>query len=248
MKDLFEIVPMLGYWDMNCKKFHDKELFDSHYHNFIVLSKIKLWYGTSFDNSQPALTNKSSKFQGKYILGIQCEYKNGITGEKKTTDMYCGTLNSNDIETGELELVDGDYIKKFYICYYDIISYIEFQTKKGKKLSFGEFDKNSAKTLQINNEEPAYMLQSFHGCYDEFGLRALGCSYMKRKNYYILNLFDVFRLRHKFKKEPNEKEKWSSEEEMKKLNIFEKAFLKVCLLPESLCFGVLQYCCDIQYV
>lgn len=237
MDNLFEIVPYLGYYHEKCEKFVDKSLFESQYQNYIKLSKVKLWYGTCCSDS-----DYPENISGFAILGIQCEYKNPINGEKKQTKGYCGKLSSNDIKTKDLELIDGDYINKFYICYNDIITYIKFITKKGKILELGHYDKACEKTILFNQDDTPHMIQSFQGYFNDYGLRALGCIHVKRKSYLFLNLIDVLRYRYLMKNNQKERDKWT-EDKIKLLNSQEKAFINLCLLPESQFYCVIKFCC-----
>ncbi len=237
MENLFEIIPYLGYYHEKCEKFVDKDLFESQYQNYIKLTKVKLWYGTCCRDS-----DYNENIFGRAILGIQSDYVNPLNGEKKQTKMYCGKLTSNDIITKDLELNDGDYITKFYICYNDIITYIKFITKKEKILEIGNYDKDCAKTISFNNDETPHMIQSFHGRFNDYGLRALGCVHVKRKNYFFLNLIDVFRYRHLMKNNQKERDKWT-EDKIKSLNTEEKAFINLCLLPDSQFYCVIKFCC-----
>ena len=241
MEKLFEIIPFLGYYHEQCKKFIDKDIFEPQFQNYIRLTKVKVWYGTVSPNINLSNGNRENIY-GKFILGIQCDYHNSITGEKKQTEMHCGSLHSIDIITKDIELNEGDYICKFYICYNDIISYIKFITKKEIIFEIGNYNKDCEKTISFNNDESPHMIQSFHGYYNEYGLRALGCIHIKRKNYFFLNLIDVFRYRHKLKNNKEEKEKWN-EDNITKLGYNEKAFIKLCLLPDSQFSIVIKYCC-----
>ena len=234
MENIFEITPFLGFYHEKCQKFVDKDIFESQFHKYIRVVKVKVWYGTC--------TGSGENINGKYILGIQCDYHNPVNGEKKQTEIHSGTLSSVDIITRELELVEGDYITKFNICYNDIISYIKLTNKKNKILELGNYDKNCEKTLKFNEDKKPNMIQCFHGFYNEYGLRALGFTHLKRQNYFFLNLIDVFRFRHKLKINEQEKEKWT-EEEIQKLNYDERAFIRLCLLPDSQFSCVIKFCC-----
>ena len=236
MEKIFETLPFLGYIHSQCTKFVDRELFEPKYQNYIRLTKVKIWFG------RPSPKIKGNDISNKYILGIQCDYHNSITGEKKQTKMNCGKIDSFDIITKDIELNEGDYITKFYICYNDIISYIKFITKKEIIFEIGQYDKDCEKTINFNIDEYPHMIHSFHGYYDECGLRALGCMNLKRKNYFFLNLIDIFRFRHIIKNNENEKKKWT-EDKIKNLNYLEKAFIKLCLLPDSQFSIVIKYCC-----
>ena len=237
MENIFEIIPFLGFYHQDCKKFVDKDIFESQYHKYIKLTKVKLWYGTC-----GYIKEGKENIQGQNILGIQCEYSDSITGKKKETEMHCGVLSGANINTKELVLNEGDYITKFYLCYNDIISYIKFITKKEKVLEMGNYDKDCEKTIAFNNDKYPHMIQSFHGYFNDYGLRALGCIHLKRKNYFFLNLIDVFRYRHLIKKDEKEKEKWT-EDKINNLKYEEKTFLKLCLLPDSPFSCVIKFCC-----
>jgi hypothetical protein len=238
MEKYFEVIPNLGFYHQRCTKFTDNSLFEEH-KNYIKLEKVKLWYGSV---SQKIKEDEKENISGRCILGIQCEYQNTISGEKKQTQMHCGSLTSNDISTSELELKEGDYISKFYICFNDVITYLKFITKKGKILEYGVFDKDCEKTISFNFDESVHMIHSFFGYYNEYGLRALGCNHLKRKNYFFFNLIDVFRYRYKLSQDQKEKDKWD-EKAISQLGYYEKAFLKLCLLPKAVFFSVIKYCC-----
>ena len=237
MDKFFEKIPFLGFYNSKCKKFVDIDIFESQYQKYIRLSKVKIWYGTSGEDP-----NYKENISGQYILGIQCDYQNPITGEKKQTKMNCGKLTSNDIITKEIELTEGDYICKFYLCYNDIISYIKFETKKGKYLEVGKYDKDCEKTILFNTDKVAHMIQSFHGYFNDYGLRSLGCVHLKRQNYFFLNLIDVFRYRYLIKNNQEERDKWTPEK-IQALNDNQKAFINLCLLPDSRFYCVIKFCC-----
>ena len=237
MEKLFETIPYLGFYHKQCTKFVDREIFKPQFQNYIRLIKVKMWYGTISDKIKG-----NEHISGKSILGIQCDYHNSITGEKKQAQMNCGSLNSFDIVVKDIELIDGDYITKFYICYNQVISYIKFITKKEKVFEIGQYNKDCEKTISFNNDETPHMIQSFQGYYNEYGLRALGCIHIKRQNYFFLNLIDVFRFRHLMKTNENERKNWT-EDKINNLNVSEKAFIKLCLLPDSQFSIVIKYCC-----
>ena len=236
MEKLFENTPNFGYYHQQCTKFDDLNIFDHQYQNFMKLSKVKLWYGST------KIDDNDESINGKFILGIQCDYHNPINGEKKETEMHCGSLKSNDIEILSLELNEGDYINKLYLCYNEVISYIKFESKKGKVLELGQYDKDCEKTIDFNTDKYSHMIHSFHGYFNKYGLRALGCVHLKRRNYFFLNLIDVFRFRHLLKIDITEREKWT-EEKIAKLGYEEKAFIRLCLLPDSQFSCVIKFCC-----
>lgn len=235
-KEVFEKTPYLGYYSQNFKKFIDEELFELIHRNYIKLKKVKLWYG----KSDESLNDKFGKIIGENILGIQCEYLNSITGEIKSTDMHCGKITGDNIITKVLDLSNNDYIKKFQICYNNIISYIRFETRFNQIFEVGKYNKNLSKTLKINSEAESYMLLSFYGYYNELGLRAIGCNYITKEKYIFLNFIDYFRYRHYLKKNDEEKEKWT-DDKINALTYFEKLFIRICLLPSALFFNIIKY-------
>ena len=232
-KDIFKKIPLLGFYHQKCNKFNDSSLFKVH-HNYIKLTKVKIWYGetpSNLDNEQ---------IHGKCVLGIECEYQNILTGEK-AVDRHCGNLSKSEFTTHELDLKEADYIYKFEICFNDVIRYLEFQTKNEKKLIAGIYDKDSAKTINLSSENNMNMIQYFFGYFNEFGLRALGCTYLNRNRYFFLMLVDYFRYRWILKNNEEEKNRWT-EQEIAKLGYFEKTSIKLCLLPKSLFFCVIKFC------
>lgn len=236
MEKLFENTPNYGYYHPQCTKFKDLNIFEQQFQNFMKLSKVKIWYGTI------KVDENDENILGKCVLGIQCEYHNPINGEKKESDMHCGSLKSNDIDIKTLELTEGDYIYQLYLCYNEVISYLKLETKRGKILEVGFYDKNCEKTIPFNFDKNSHMIHSFYGHFNKYGLRALGCVHLKRRNYFFLNLIDIFRFRHLLKVKSDEKEKWT-EEKISKLNYEEKAFIRVCLLPDSQFSCVIKFCC-----
>ena len=222
-EEIFESTPFLGFYDKTCKKFKDIELFDKAHRNYIKLRKVKLWH----ENNE--------------IKGIQCEYLDSISGETKSTDMYCGKISSENINTKVLDLTNNDYITKFIICYNKIITHVKFQTKFNQDFEVGKFNKDLSKTLKFNSENNTHMIMSFYGYYDDVGLRALGCNYIRRANFIMFFFVDYFRYRHILKLKNEEMEKWT-EEKVKGLTYYEQAFIRICLLPNSLFYNIISYC------
>ena len=225
MKDeeIFESTPFLGFYDKTCKKFKDIELFDKAHRNYIKLRKVKIWH------------------ERNIIIGIQLEYLNSISGETKITDMYCGKISGENINTKVLDLTNNDYITKFIICYNKIITYIKFQTKFNQNFEIGKFNKDLSKTLKFNLENNTHMIISFYGYYNDDGLRALGCNYIRRANFIMFFFVDYFRYRRTLKIKDEEMEKWT-EEKIKNLTFYEQAFIRICLLPNSLFYNIISYC------
>ena len=78
MENFFEVIPFLGFYHQNCKKFVDKDIFELQYYKYIRLTKVKIWYGSS-----SFIKEGNENISGKNILGIQCEYNDLITGKKR---------------------------------------------------------------------------------------------------------------------------------------------------------------------
>lgn len=230
-KNTFETSPFYGFISNEFTRFNDFDIFDKNINPFILLKKVKLWYGKyKVDGNE------------KSILGIQCEYKDIINGTTKRTDLHCGSLESDDIIVKELGFDDDDCFQEFHICFHNIIFYLKFISRKGKVLEIGEYDKDFEKTIGFINEIYPHIINYFYGYYDSQGLRALGCKHINRKNYLFFNLTGVFRLRHKLKLNIKEKEKWENEEKIKELDFGLQAVLKMCLLPDNQFFSVVKYC------
>ena len=234
-EEIFESTPFLGYYDKTCTKFKDIELFDKSHRNYIRLKKVKIWYG-DFGQS-----DYDDEIYEKNIIGIQCEYLDSISGETKSTDMYCGKISGEDINTKVLDLSNSDYITKFIICFNKIITYIKFQTKNNQIFEVGKFNKDLTKTLKFNLENNTHMIVSFFGYFNNVGLRALGCNYIKRANFIMFFFVDYFRYRRLLKLKDEEMEKWT-EEKIKTLTFYEQAFIRICLLPNSLFYKIISYC------
>ena len=236
MKDIFEKTPFLGFYNQNCKKFIDLDIFDIKNKNYIKLRKVKIWFG----NSDQDFNQINDTIQGKNILGIQCEYLNSINGEIKSTEMNCGKISDPNITTEILDLSNNDYITKFVVCYNNIITYIKLETKLNQKLEVGTYNKNLTKTLKMNSDKELHILISFYGYYNELGLRALGCNYVNRDNFILTNFIDYFRYKHYLKENGEEKEKWT-EDKIKSLTFDEQVFIRICLLPNALFFNIIKY-------
>ena len=109
-------------------------------------------------------------------------------------------------------------------------------------MEVGKYDKDCEKTILFNTDKVAHMIQSFHGYFNDYGLRSLGCVHLKRQNYFFLNLIDVFRYRYLIKNNQEERDKWTPEK-IQALNDNQKAFINLCLLPDSRFYCVIKFCC-----
>ena len=86
------------------------------------------------------------------------------------------------------------------------------------------------------------MIHSFVGYYNTYGLRALGCKYILKKDFILINLMGILRLRHIFKINEKEKEKWEDPKELNKLSTEMKAIAKLCQLPDAQFASVMKFC------
>ena len=223
--------PLYGVIPNNSKQFSDLEIFNNALAwKYVQLKKITIKLGT------PKINTKEN-IQFPIMLGMQCVYYNSSTGEIKSTE-HSAELLSDDIEIKNLELSDGDYFTKINMSINKYIFYFKIKTKKGKILEIGKLQEEYNKTINYKDEN--FMIQSFFGYYDNIGIRSLGCKYVNKKVHVFTSLLDLFRLRHIFKTNKNEKEKWSKS--LNKLNKRMKAVAKVCLLPDNQFTCVIQFC------
>ena len=226
--------PCFGYVPIEKIQFKDSELFGTEMWKYEILSKIKLWYGTPKSGDE--------NIKEKILLGIQCVYTDTMTGKKTTTEQHCGDITKEDIETKELELKENDFFNKFYICADRAVTYIKLVTKNGEMIEIGTEKEEDKKTVELNLEKDMQMIQCFFGYYNIYGLRALGCKYISKKNYILISLMGILRLRHLFKKNEEEKNKWNNTEELKKLNYKMQAVAKLCSLPDKPFSDVIKFC------
>ena len=161
---------------------------------------------------------------------------------KTTTEQHCGDLSKEDVETKELELKDNDYIKNVYLDFEGGVTHLKFVSKNGESIEVGVENDDTKKTIDINLEKTPHMLQTFFGYFNPYGLRALGFKYISKRDFILINLMGIFRLRHIFKINEEEKQKWDNPEELNKLDLKMKAVAKLCLLPDKTFSSVLQFC------
>lgn len=220
MEKKFINMPSIGIIFKEYKRFNDIECFKERQTLFSKLYKIKIWYGSiSKENS------------GKSILGIECEYKL-LDGKVIKGKSYKGQIGKDDVDTKELELKSNDFFYKGFINYDDYsITYIELESFKGEKIQMGS--KLSSTEKSFNAEGEPLVIQYVYGFYDENCIRALGFRYAPKIYILILNIIDILRVRHKFKTNIKEKEYWSNEDNLKKLNLVMKAVAKLALLSDS---------------
>ena len=235
MKDRYMSTITYGYIPKNKIHFKDNDLFVPEMWKYHILSKVKLWYGTPIEGDE--------NIKEKIVLGIQCVYHDTMSGKKTTTEKHCGDITKDDVETKELELKENDFFNKFYIDTDKAITHIKLVTKNGESIEIGEENEDYKRVVELNLSNEMQLIQSFFGYYNAYGLRALGCKYIKKKNFVLIRLMGILRLRHVFKTNKEEKEKWEKSEELNKLNEQMKTVAKLCALPDDKTFyEVIKFC------
>ena len=158
------------------KRFNDMKLFTGKSYLFTKLTKVKVWFGTP--------SERSDKYKGKVVLGIEAEYK--LLKDKSNRNV--GEVKSSDIVVKEIKIKDSsDFFTKLLLCVEDVITYIKFVTKKGNVLELGNFEQSISKEISLNNDNDSSIIQTLHGYYDNSGLRALGARYIQAKRFYFMN-------------------------------------------------------------
>ena len=227
----YKTTPMFGIIQLKERiRFNDCDLFKEELWKYAVLKNIKLWWGSP----QQKEISKT-----KTLLGIQCVYKNIITGEEKNSLIHSGKLSSSDITVKEIVLKTGEFFTKFNIAFDSEISYIKFETNLNSIIEFGDKGNKDMKTVKLN--QGINMVQCFIGYYNKNRILALQCKYISRKDFIIINIMDILRLRHHFNTNGKEKEKWSNKNLLNKLNPGIKIIAKLCLLPDNHFFCVIKY-------
>ena len=86
------------------------------------------------------------------------------------------------------------------------------------------------------------MIHSLVGIFNICGLRALGCKHIYIKDFLLIHLMGILRLRHIFKIDEKERKKWGDPEALNKLPLEMKAIAKLCALPDATFDVVMKYC------
>ena len=228
----YSTTPMYGVITMKEKiRFNDCDIFKHDSWRYVTLKKIKLWWGSP---------QKKEISKSKTLLGIQCTYKNIFSDELIESKIHCSSLQSSDVIIKEINLKEGDFFNKFYIAFDYDISYIKFETKKGELMELGNINNKDLKTIKLNKEDNN-MIQCFIGYYNKNRILALGCKYISKKNFGFIYLLDIFRLKHFFKSNDNERNKWCQKNALNHYNIYFKAIVKLCLLPDNQFYSVIKY-------
>jgi len=230
----YRTTPIFGIIGKEAKKFVHSELFKGELWKYAVLKSIKIWWGTPMRNGTLG--------KEKTLIRIQCKYKNIMTGEIKDSSPHNSGSLSNDADCQEIILEQGDYFNQFHIGFDTYISYIKFTTKDKKVIEFGNPDKD-VKTIKLNNEKEPNMIQCFTGYYYDNKVTALGCKYIRKKDYIFIHLMDIFRIRHVFKTNEEEKKKWVNliNSNPKNYDIHTKTIVKLCSLPDTQFYTIIKY-------
>ena len=227
----YKTTPMFGVIQLKERiRFNDCDLFKEEMWKYAVLKNLKLWWGSP----QQKEISKT-----KTLLGIQCVYKNIITGEEINSLIHSGKLSSSDIIVKEIILKTGEFFTKFYIAFDSEISYIKFETNLNSIIELGDKGNKDMKTVKLN--QGINMVQCFIGYYNKNRILALQCKYISRNDFIIISIMDILRLRHHFNKNVKEKEKWSNKNILNKYSKDIKIIVKLCLLPDNHFFSVIKY-------
>ena len=232
IKDKYYMTPLYGFIPKEKIRFCDKDLFDDNKWEYVTLRKIKLWYGSS--------KSEGNNIYDKWVLGIQCEYLDLKTGKLTTTEEHCGELVGDNIEVKELKLNNNDYFNKFNIDFDITITHLKFETKKGESIEVGKESELTKKTVFINNIDDA-MIHTFTGVYSTIGLRALGCTFIRKEDFFLNNFIDILRLRHLFINNDEERKKWEDPQALSELSIEMRAIVKLCNLCDENFIYILKY-------
>ena len=181
--------------------------------------KLKIWSG--------------KKDGSDVIYGIQAFYKNINTGKLTITDEYKGD-GFQTVE--EFNIKSNEYLNKFYVRFDSEITRVGFETNKGNKFIVGD-GKGEDKYIKINDGNN--IIITIYGCYNKY-LEAIGVGYVERNWYLKKMCFGYFELRFKFKKDENFKNEWLKKYD--NLNLFEKALLKTCILPDAAFTQIIRFC------
>ena len=208
-----------GWVYQESKSFDDLEtILKENYLRFKIV-KLKVWSG-QIDNSD-------------IIYGIQAFYKNLITGKIIESDEYKG---EGFTKVEEFEIKSNEYLSNFKVRFDTEITRIVFRTNKDNEFIVGN-GKGEDKFVKVN--ENKNIIVSIYGAYNKY-LDSLGVGYFDRNWYMKMMCFGYFELKYKLKKDEKFKQEWFSK--IDKLDIFAKALLKTCCLPDSAFTEIIKYC------
>ena len=207
----------------------NEDLFEKKLLTSTTIKSVKIWFG-----SPP------EKNDIKSILGIQIEYINYLTGEKKNTKYQGAPIEGTNIEIKELNISDGKFLSYFNIIFHEYITYIKIGTKD-KFIEFGNYEKDkqlgSLEELNSGNN----IVINIKGKTGKNGIRSLGCDYMPYDIFFLIRTQDLFRLRLKLKKDKKFREKYKSKKEVDKLSDEMKLILNVCNLAPTPFATLIKY-------
>jgi len=208
-----------GWVYQDSKSFDDMQnIFKEKYLQQKII-KLKIWSG--------------KKDGSDVIYGIQAFYKNINTGKLTITDEYKGD-GFQTVE--EFNIKSNEYLNKFYVRFDSEITRVGFETNKGNKFIVGD-GKGEDKYIKFNDGNN--IIITIYGCYNKY-LEAIGVGYVERNWYLKKMCFGYFELRFKFKKDENFKNEWLKKYD--NLNLFEKALLKTCILPDAAFTQIIRFC------
>ena len=208
-----------GWVYQDSKSFDDMQnIFKEKYLQQKII-KLKIWSG--------------KKDGSDVIYGIQAFYKNINTGKLTITDEYKGD-GFQTVE--EFNIKSNEYLNKFYVRFDTEITRVGFETNKGNKFIVGD-GKGEDKYIKFNDGNN--IIITIYGCYNKY-LEAIGVGYVERNWYLKKMCFGYFELRFKFKKDENFKNEWLKKYD--NLNLFEKALLKTCILPDAAFTQIIRFC------
>ena len=133
----YDNTPVFGFIPREKTRFCDKDIFGDDLWKYVILKKIKIWYGTPKSGDE--------NVRDKCVLGIQCEYRDIVTGNKTTTEEHCGERIGDDIEVQEYELKENDFFTKFNIDFEYAITHLKFTTKMEQSIEVGKEKEDTKK-------------------------------------------------------------------------------------------------------
>lgn len=207
----------------------NEDLFEKKLLTSTTIKSIKIWFGTP-----------SGKNDIRTLLGIQIEYINYLTGEKKNTAYQGVPIESSNIEIKELIIGDGKHLSYFNIMFHEYITYIKVGTKD-KFIEFGNYEKDKQlgilEEINTNNN----IIINIKGKISKNGIRCIGCDYMSYDIFFLIRTQDLFRLRLKLKKDKKFREKYKNKKEVDKLSDEMKLILNVCNLAPTPFATLIKY-------
>ena len=181
--------------------------------------KIKIWSG--------------KKEGSDVIYGIQAYYKNLNTGVITKTKEYRG---DGFEKVDEFDIPSNEYLKYFKVRIDSEVTHLGFGTNKKREIDIGN-GKGEEKYVRTNDEDN--IIISLYGNYNKY-LESIGIGYVNREWYMKKMCFGYFQLRYKLEKDNNFKKEWLNK--LDSLNLFQKAILKTCSLPDDVFIKILRFC------